>query len=455
MSHVCSYWRESVISVPGVWNWVSSRKISLARLSLERCKAVPLEVSFDICGGNAPDFFDLIKPHVQNIKALAIYCDKGIRNFDSKTARTLEKFLPSTANLRSLSLSATPECLLGIRLHDFRLISHDSDDSDPCDKFITSTSPLTHLDLSEIPLYPSIQRVTTLTDLKIHHCYFELDLVIFLDFLEENRSLEYATIRTQFTGLSRLRGSWRPIQNRLRYLSVSSTGAKDVTALISRIEVQSGAHLEVSCEISIGGKAHVCPLVSTANLLNLDSPTFMGYLPGGPGVCVRAIRLLGPNGSFTMKRLPGMEVPFTEFPLLPLNDVQTFHLEYQNPAGIFSMPGPITFPPLSFPALETLVIKHGTDMSRLFSAFFSDPSAAPSLTTLAFLDCNLHSRKFMEELALFSADRKGTASAWLRRIVIIDSEGKFPSPTLIGSLREHAPVVDLLVDKGLPLDLLW
>jgi len=46
LTHVCRYWRESIVSTPGNWTLVSSERFGLAGLSMERCLAVPLELGW-------------------------------------------------------------------------------------------------------------------------------------------------------------------------------------------------------------------------------------------------------------------------------------------------------------------------------------------------------------------------------------------------------------------------
>ena len=432
MTHVCRYWRKSIISTPANWTRISSRRIDLAKLSLERSKAAPLELWLDSRGGRlTPGFSDLIKPHVQNTKVLGV--DPGFEEF----TQTLGNFLPSMPNLRSLSLYGG----MGSEIGDWS--------NDRCGQL---TFPLTYLFLSDIPLYPSLLRLRTLTDLTLYHSRFDLHLDTLLDFLEENRSLERATLYVEFTQPS-LRFSRRraPIQNRLQNLSISSGSTTDVDALISNIAVQKGAHLEVIF-VQIVGSGHIHSVVSMAHLSNLRSPTFIKYCPRKR--VFRTIRLLGPNGSFSLKRSWGAEALFTEFPLLHLNDIRSFHLKHRVPGFGQPHPTPTAFPPLSFPALETLAIEHETDVLCLLSAFFSNPSHSPSLKTLAFLDCRLDKGP-MEELVRFSSDRKNTTSAWLHRVVIVNSRGQFPPFALIGELKKHVPVVDVRVGEKLPSDLRW
>ena len=44
LTHVCRYWRESIISIPENWTLISSFQPGLAALSLERSKAAPLHL---------------------------------------------------------------------------------------------------------------------------------------------------------------------------------------------------------------------------------------------------------------------------------------------------------------------------------------------------------------------------------------------------------------------------
>lgn len=74
------------------------------------------------------------------------------------------------------------------------------------------------------------------------------------------------------------------------------------------------------------------------------------------------------------------------------------------------------------------------------------------MKTLAFLDCDLD-EGFMEKLTWFVCNRRNTASAWLYRVVIVNSKGNLPSVDSIDALGKHVPVVDVRVGKELPSDL--
>ena len=223
----------------------------------------------------------------------------------------------------------------------------------------------------------------------------------------------------------------------------------DCKALISGIALQRGAHLEVALFDPNARSNHILSAIYAIRLSNLQSPTFMEHLPDE-----RTIRLLGPNGSFSFRRISFYGDLLTEFPLPPLTDVRVLHIrrirrDMSEPGHMIET---VAFPPSSLPALETLVIENEIALSYRLSTLFSTPSSSPSLTTLAFLDCD-PTDSFMEELARFASNRKNTASARLDRVTIVNSNGTFPSDTSVDALRGNVPVVDVQIGKRLPKDL--
>ena len=376
-----------------------------------------------------PWFSDLITPHIQTTETLRF---SHISMVEELT-QTLPNFPQSMPNLRSLTLSGPWNAGW-----DWSI-----------DPFGPSTPPLTHLSLSDIPLYPSFLHLRTLTDLTLRSCWFYLHLDTLLDFLEGNCSLERATIGVTFAHPS-LRSSRRRVVtgNRLRCLSICSYDAMDNKALVSSIPLQRDADLEITLCYESTGLNDVLSLISTTHLSNLRSPNFMEYHPDKR----TSIRLSGSNGSFSASCLLGSGIPFAEFPLLPLTNIREFRL-IRRTSGLEEFPlNPTVFPPSSLPALETLVIEREITASHLLSALFSNPSSSPSLKTLAFFNCDLD-EVFMEELTRFASNRKDTTSAWLYRVVIVSSNGNLPSVTSIDALGDHVPAVDARIAKKLPTDL--
>jgi len=408
---------------------VSSERIGLAKLSLERRGSAPLKLWLDMrrIRGN-PVFSALFMPYIQNADSLSI----GFISSTGELVQTLRNFPQPMPNLRSLSLSG---CANG---------------TDPLRMSVPSlTHLLTHLSLINIPLYPSFLRLRTLTDLTLRNHKFILHFDTLLGFLEENRSLERATLEIRFIHSSLRVPQLHQIatMDRLRYLSIRGGDTMNTKALISSIALRRGAHLQIACDDTGARLKDILSGVPAAQLSNLQSPACMEYQS-----CSRIVRLSGPNGSFSFENPPNLDDPFTELPLLHLTDVQELHLRHRGTKEGPRPPNPPVFRPSFFPALRTFAVDCETNVTHLFSAVFRDPSFLPSLKTLAFLDCHL-TGGFIEKLARFISKRKRTTSVQLHRIIIVNSEGNLPSVALIDTLGKHVPVVHAQVGQKLPTDL--
>ena len=423
---MCRYWRDSIISTPGNWTIISNSQANLATLSLERAKAAPLEIYLDMEEmRESPQFLDLLIPHLQNTRTLLV----------DRLSTHEDLFLFSQhpmTNLRSLTLSG------GGRADRDRSI----------DPFESSAYTLRYLKLDRVPLYPSFLDLKTLTELDLRDLQCDLHLDTILDFLEENHSLARATVWIRFIGPS-LRSSRRrtAIGNRLLSLRITCNDAMDGQALISSIALSKGAELKFNCRGDYDVRVGVIDVlsgISTSHLSCLISPTFMLYV-----VRSRFIQLLGPNGTASFYSDSDSNIPFVEFPRLPLTNIRHFRLHNYE----WRPPGPTSFPQLtSFPALETLTIESGIKLSHLLSALFSNPSALPSLKTLAFLNCVI-TEEFMQELSQFASDRKNATLARIHRVIIIHPNGLFPSNASIRKLGERVPIVDVRVAEELPTEL--
>ena len=427
LTHVCRYWRESIVTTPGNWTSISSGSVRLAELCLERCQETPLELSlvmYDV--GENSEFTALIMPYMQNTETLRIRRISTI----GELVRRLPDLPQSIPNLRTLSLSSD---------HD---IARQDVLADP---FGQSTLALRVLSLASLPLFPSLQRLTTLTNLTLHCRGLDLPIDTLLDFLEANRALENVTLDLT---LSTFQNSRRRVGavNHLQSLSTCSSDAAEINAFISRIPLQRGARLEIDLGGQNAGLSEVMSGIPVTHFLNLQSPTSSEYCPDD-----RSIELSGPNGSFLFKCDPHRTAPFAGFPIFQLTNIKVFHLT-RRASGLMDVQTRIKFPPYALPALETLTIKHELDALHLLSASLTDPSASPSLKTLAFLDCRLDGA-CIKRLTKFASDRKTTTSSWLYRVVIVTSGGNFPSVSSIDSLADHVPVVDVRMGKKLPADL--
>ena len=428
LTHVCRYWRESIISTPENWTRISSRSRSLAVLSLQRVKAAPLQICFDMDQiRESPGFSDLVTPHIQNTGTLRI-----------DSISTIEELSKIFQNV--------PQSMPNLRLLSFSLQSGQAEWDWSTDPLGLSTPTLTHLSLTNIPLSPSFLRLRTLTNLSFHYRRFGLNFRLdrLLDFLEGNRSLERLDLNIRFAKPV-LRSSRRqiPIRNRLRSLKIVSANAMDGNALISNITLQKDAHLEISLYDWNAGSKDLLSIVSMDHLSNLQSPTIMEYNTDHN----KAVRLLGPNGSLAFDAF-GLEDPFASLHPPNLTNIRMFRIT-RPPRFLTNR---IVFPPSSLPALETFAIECEAAVSHLLSALFSNPSSSPSLRTLAFLDCDLD-EGVMKELAQFASSRKNTTSAWLHRIVIVNSKWILPTSASVEKLAKHVPVVDVRIGAKLPADL--
>jgi len=428
LTHVSRYWRKIIISTPDHWTTISAQSgRKLVELSLERAVAAPLDIHLDMDQFRQNDWIvDLLRPKVQNTGSLTVHSpSRGAE--DVTTA--FPNFPQSMPNLRSLEIitGGGPEWDRSV------------------DPFGSLACSLRCLTLVNIPLYPSFLNLGTLTTLSLDDHKFHLHLDTLLDFLEKNHSLQTAALGVSFVKPP-LRSSQRrsPIRNRLQHLTISCIRAIEAQALISNIALERGAHLDILHYDCDAGLKEILTGISTTHLLNLPSPTSIKY-----ETYPRRIRLSGPKGGFSYTGIP--EDTFTEFPLLPLANVREFRLIHR---GSWKTPhlSPMTHHLSFFPSLETLAVECEAGIPQL-STLLSNPSSHPSLTTLAFLNCNL-SNRFVEELTRFASDRKNTASARLHHVVIVDSGGKFPSAASIDALETQVPIVDIRRGKKLPTNLM-
>ena len=431
LTHVCRHWRGSIVSTPNNWSLISNNRTELTALSLERAKAARLDINIDMRQSRVDSgSFGLLTPHIRNIDTLRVYDLPGIEEL----TRALPNFPQSTPNLRSLTLLRTYTI---VKLWDRTI-----------DPFGSFPHTLKYLSLFNIPLYPSLLNLKTLTDLTLRYHTFDGHLDTILTFLDHNRSLERATLDIRFTEPS-LRHSRRhsAVKNQLQHLSIPCNSPMNAHALISNITLRRGAHLEISSLDQSTGLNDILSDIPAGHLSNLSSPTFLEYRS-----YPRNIRLHGRNGTLSFSCSLSSGIPFVEFPLLSLADVREFRLEHRMPGRLKSSLSPPVFDPSSFPALETLAVGCDTDVFHFLSALLQNPSALPALKTLAFLNCVI-AEDLMEKLAQFASDREGTTMARLYHVVIVHEDGIFPSAASIRALGRHVPLVDVRFGTKLPTDL--
>jgi hypothetical protein len=310
--------------------------------------------------------------------------------------------------------------MLNLQTLDLSLSIHAPDWDASGDPFEPFPPSLKHLLLYDIPLYPSILNLGTLTEFFLHNYRFNQPLDTLFNILEGNSSLKRVVLRISFRSPTLCTSQRRvPINNKFQHLSITGYELEEIRALISAMPLQRGADLAI-----------------------LQSPTRVAS-------CEGVIQLSGPNGSFSFSGLSASEMSLVGLSPLSFNNVRELRFGYPKPRE--SATTPRVFDPSPFPALETLAIEHDASVSTTLSTFLSLPESSPSLKTLAFLDCKI-SKGFMKKLAQFASDRKSTTSAWLHRIVIVYSNGTHDA-NHIHTLGKHVPVVEVRFGAELPTDL--
>ena len=421
LTHVCRYWRGVITSTPWNWKSVSNRSHPLAEFSLKCAKSVSLEISVDMMlVRKNPGFSDVIRPHVRNTKSIHFAMIGKIKDL----TQAIPNFPQSMPNLQSLAVDAH-------YIHRSQV-----------DPFESLAPTLRYLELNHTRLYPSLLRLRALKEVVIRIFSFSLHFDTFLDFLEQNHSLESVTLEVIFEGLPQGVFRHRSINmTKLKHLSIGPDRLEDASALIRSIPLKRGAHLEVVDKSALESKDALSD-IPTAHLANLSSPTSMEYHNPSDG---KVIRLFGPNGSFSYQKPDQREEPFEEFPVLPLDSIREVRLIACNQTCK-------AFDPSFFPSLEMLALIREQLPSSVLSTVLSNPYSLPKLKTLAFLGCDL-CEDFMEELMRFASGRRNTSSAWLHRMVIVDSRGNLPNVGSLDALEKYVPVVDVRVGKELPKDL--
>ena len=103
-THVCRYWRDSIISTPDNWSLISNRWEGLTVLSLRRAKAAPLTINLDMYKlepTRHPRFHELLLSHIHSTIFLSANTPST-----NKLVRIFPDFPKSMPNLQSLSLGS-------------------------------------------------------------------------------------------------------------------------------------------------------------------------------------------------------------------------------------------------------------------------------------------------------------------------------------------------------------
>ena len=430
LTHVCRYWRRSISSNPRSWASISTGWKRLAPLCLERAGAVPLAVDItvsDIRGDE--DFLGSLLPQTSRVAHLSL---TGYLSIEAVADDLPGLFASPIPNLTSLELRqiAEPAEFFPPR-------------AAPVPPVFQNVPKLRSLRLTRTPLYPALFGIASLKELKLigYTNPFHFETVI--GFLASNPDLEIADLDIAFVEGSVWDAPARTVSlTRLHRLSITCTTPADARGLLLCISLPRGIFLEVSC----------------------SQPTFLGFcLPSPPtriqGVLApmtiiryqespREIHIFGAGGSLSF-RCPWPQVVWgPEFHLFPTASIREFHAD----VGPWAIAPTFLAPLLAqLPALETLVVARAVSLiTGIFDSLAGQPPLCPSLKTIAFFNCGLTSQA-MKEFEGVVVKRKGSAAAWLYRVVIVcDTAMALPDSTVIQQLRQHVPCVDVRVDDKLP-----
>ena len=426
LTNVCRYWRGAIISTPENWTLIYSEQRGLAKLSLERAKAARLVVS--LLFPLKEEFINLLLPRIHNIVSLS--CDGFY------PAGELVQLFPNFPRSMPLLRSLVLDIGTGPRGQV------DPVQADPFD--FSTVTMLTELSLSFVPLLPSIRALRTLTKLTLFDRHFRVHVDTLLSFLEENRSLENASLTIEFKDPSLCLSERRsPIETGLRDLSITGYDVIGVRALTSGIALQKGATLTLDiyrCGED-AGLTKIFSGVPATHLSNVLFPTFMEYRHSP-----RRIRLLGPDGSFSYEGRDDSEIPFEEFAVLSLAGIRELRLDC---TGSWIL---AHFRLSFFPALEVLAIDSGSSLSFL-SPELPGSENSPLLRTLAFLDFSI-TEDFMATLTQIAIHREqNMLTSPLRRISIVNNRWQFVPYTTVEYLMKHVSVVEVVKGAKFPEDL--
>lgn len=407
---------------------MSSRSKELAALSLERSKAAPLLIRLVMDAiKRQPGFPDVIAPYIQNTATLEFYELNSVEDL----MQVLPNFPQSMPNLESLCLD----------LPDPLAPNYWDPSVDP---FRSFPPTLEDLFLINTPLYPSFLNLRSLKSFSFYDHGLNCPLDHLLDVLAENPRLKNMELQIEVKSRATHNLPRRvPIDNELERLSVVCNNLKITRAILACIPLRRGAELQIVAWDRGMGLDNIFSSIPATHFANLLAPTYMES-------CGRVFDLSGPNGEFGFSGLSALRVSFAKLSFFSLNNVQELRIRSSDHKGY--TPTSRVFEPPPFPALQTLAIENDSNISKALSTLLSSPGSCPSLKTLAFLDCD-PSDDFMMSLEDFASNRRSTTSTWLNRVLIVQSDGIFPSPDSVRRLREWVTVVDARTADALPADL--
>ena len=395
LTHVCRYWRKTIISSPRNWTLIGSGWKRLAPLCLERSGALaPLTVSVSTLEQDKA-FLQLLLPHLSRISGLSL--TGGSWTPAEKVANMLVKFFTSPMiNLTSLKLRS--------------------------------------LEASPASIFSLLSGIKTLVELKLTGS--EVIFQHFIGFLESNPNLKAIEFSFEFSEVPSTAPKRLVSLPRLRRLKLTCSEATDARMLLSCLSLPRGVHMEIygTQKNPCGDLTSFLPFPPTLIRALLAPITAVRYSPG-------QLYLFSNNGSFSFRSHKTTEKLYEEFNLFATGAVRELRLLH------FYSGDNVSLLLKRLPALEALVIQHAVGSGM--SALGEEPILCPSLKTLALLDCYVADQeiKTMEEVL---AKREHTTAARLHRIVIASRTCSFPAPKLVSRLQKLVPRVEVVVGDKLP-----
>ncbi|KAF9649538.1 hypothetical protein BDM02DRAFT_3113556 [Thelephora ganbajun] len=429
LTHVCRYWRKSIVSNPRNWALIATGWKRLVPLCLERTGAVPLAVNITVSDiKSCEDFLESLLPYTSRIGRLRLV---GYSSIEATTNDLPSFFDSPISNLTSLELQQIEE--------PAELFPSTTTSVPPV---FQNVSKLESLRLTRTPLYPVLFRIASLRELKLIGYTTLFHFGTFIGFLASNLNLEIVVLDIKFVEGSVWTVPARKVALvRLRHLSITCAKPTDAKGLLSCITFPCG----IRCEI-------FCPQWTLLDSCLPSPPTVQMVLAPITvikfKVSPREFHAFGNKGflSFRGAQSTGWGIG-PELYLLPTASVREFHMDIASWILSSTALAPLL---LQLPALETFVITNATSWSiGTFDWLGKQPSTCASLKTVAFFNCVLNTG-VMKELEGAVARRKDSEVAWLYRVVIVNSTGVLPDYTLIQQLRKHVPYVDVRVADELP-----
>ena len=282
MTQVCRYWRETLISNPESWCFISSEYMDLVPLFFERSGSYPLEVDLTDTW-----FFYAIRhlgPHAKKLEVLRC----NIEEANTMFLQTLSQ-LDHSPNLHTLSINTIRAPTVPPQVAEMALIS--------------GNMPNLHtLELLPFPITPQFAQLKHLTNLRLDVVYCTLTDV--LDLLAANPSLEKVRLLGNFEDSEDSRAIGSVSLEHLRFLTVERCTP---CTFLEKLTLPHNARIFIRYNLI----SHLIPFAFTlpqsmGNYTNLQGLTSIYMLMGLNDTYLDAT---GPNGSVAI-RFMDLQDPF-------------------------------------------------------------------------------------------------------------------------------------------------